>query len=718
MRFWKFWRKAEGPADPLPKEGHPLARLREMRRRSRKLQFQVIVGSGILLGVLILFSIQLYLEARQDIETQFNRQQLLIAEQTGGQIANFLADLTSTLRYSARFLRTVGHDHPGRMSAMTGLYERLGGNNRVSEVGYLRGMGRPGFFSTNEYAEILAQCQVKQGVCLQVVRDVGGEPAYILGGARVGEEDWLYAKVALDDLDRSFVQPVESGLKGRAWLVDNEGRILLSPAAPGLGGRRLVELAHSLKDRRLSAIARQMTLGGRGYDWHSFFRPGEKGWNHRYLTAYSPFLVGEEMWTLAVTAPSSEVVDTVRRAFRKGFLLTGFGFIVVIAAALLVLDRDRRRIRAEENLLWSEQVFDSKRRLQALFDGITDGICIVGKDFRIQLVNRAMARLLGKRIADLLGRPWGGENSPVPAALADRAPAAGTFEDGRRGFSERKIALPDGGRMDIDIYTYPIFGAEGETAQVVLYLKDVTERRALEREVQQRDRLSIVGKMSAQVAHSIRNPLSAINLNAELLEDELVRFGEAETAEAWALLRSIKAEVDILRQVTDDYLKFVRMPRSDRRPGDVNDLLDDLLLFYAEEASTLGIELRQELSPDLPEVALDEAQMNVALHNLIRNAFDAMPGGGRLTVRTRLAGGGVVIELSDTGCGIAPEDQAVLFTPFFTTKANGTGLGLVLSQQIVSEHKGVIRFSSQPGRGTTFSIELPAAAPTEAHVEA
>lgn len=723
MRIGKLWRQAPeappagaGPEDPG--EGNPAARVGDMRRRSRRLQYQVIAGTAVVLGVLILFSVKLYLDARQDIEEQFNRQQLLIAEQAGGRIASFLEELRASLRYSARFLRTVGPDHPGRMSAMTGLFERLGGSLGVSEVGYLRGVDRAGLSATHEYADALLGCPLRQGACAMVVREMGGEPAYILGGAPVGEEDWIYAKVTLDDLERSFVEPVQSGLKGRAWLMDSEGRILLSPADTRLVGHRLPELAGTLKDPQLGLLARQIMLGLRGYGWHHFFRPGEKGWGHRYLTAFSPFVVGEEAWTLAVTAPSSEVVETVRRAFRKGFLLTGFGIIVVISAALLILDRDRRRIRAEENLLWSGQVFESKRRLQALFDGITDGICILGRDFRIQMANRAMARLLGRPIAELPGRPWGGEGSPVPPALADRAPAAATFADGRRGFAERAAALPGGQRMEMEVYTYPIFDAAGATAQVVLYLKDVTERRELQREVQQRDRLSIVGKMSAQVAHSIRNPLSAINLNAELLEDELARFGEAETAEAWSLLNSIKSEVGILRQVTDDYLKFVRMPRADRRPGDLNELLDDLLHFYAEEAATLGVELRRELAPDLPEVAFDETQLNVALQNLIRNAFDAMPRGGSLTVRTRPAGGGAAVEIADTGCGIAPEDQPALFTPFFTTKVNGTGLGLVLTQQIVAEHKGTIRFASQPGMGAAFCIELPAAARMEAHARA
>ncbi len=221
--------------------------------------------------------------------------------------------------------------------------------------------------------------------------------------------------------------------------------------------------------------------------------------------------------------------------------------------------------------------------------------------------------------------------------------------------------------------------------------------------------------MSAQVAHEIRNPLSAINLNAELLGDELGRYEGEETSEAWSLLRSIKNEVDILRQVTDDYLKFVRMPRSGRRVGDINELLDDLLNFHAEEGASRGIRVERSFSADIPEVEFDETQIRLAFQNLILNAFDAMPEGGRLLVRTFAGPGGAVsIDIEDQGIGISVKDQESMFTPFFTTKANGTGLGLVLTQQILSEHRGTIRFSSQEKMGTTFHISLPEAPPVEA----
>ncbi len=694
--------------------GNSRSRLRESRRVNRRFQYQVLAITAAVLAVLLLFSRKVYTDARTDIEEQFNRQQLLIADQASSKIASFLDELIASLRYSARFLRTVGPGHPGRMSSMAGLYERLGGRLRVSEVGYIQVKIGSRDSLLREYAGLLSRCVPKNNICFLIVQKKS-TPDYLFAAAPVSGGVWIYAIVTLEDLDRSFVSPIQSGLKGRAWLLTSTGRILIAPGFRDLEGTRVADLAKRQGDERLLKDAERMRRGERGFDWHFDVRPGKNSHRRRMLTAYTPLLIGKEQWTLAVTAPSSEVGDLVRRTFRKGFLLTSFGFIVIISAALIILDRERRRIRAEDRLLWSGQVLESKQRLQALFDGITDSICILDRNYKIQMLNRGMARLLKNEIPSLLYRPWGGdEENMIPGPMADRTLAAHTFETGRRGFSERSIVMEGEKRRDLEIYSYPIFDADGNTQQVTLYIKDVTERRELQQQLTQQDRLTIVGKMSAQVAHEIRNPLSAINLNAELLEDELERFGDEETREAWTLLRSIKQEVDILRQVTDDYLKFVRMPRSDRRVGDINELLEELLNFYAEEGHSRKIRIERDFTADLPEVELEDTQLRIAFQNLVRNAFDAMPGGGRLVVRTRKSHeSGVAVEIEDEGVGISSEEQTMIFTPFYTTKASGTGLGLVLAQQIFSEHHGTVRFSSQEKSGTTFHVELPAAAQLE-----
>ncbi|HJP13814.1 MAG TPA: ATP-binding protein [Nitrospinota bacterium] len=691
------------------------SRIAESRRVNRRYRYVVISGAAAVLLILLGISLKIHSGARGDIEIQFNRQQLLIADQASGRIVSFLGELTASLRFSARFLRTVGPGHPGRMIAIAGLYERLGGRPRINQVGILReGAPDPGA-SLQENPGILSRCPPGAESCFLIVRK-GEEPEFIFAAVPTGNRDWVFATVLLEDLARVFINPVQSGLKGRAWLMDGAGRILISPGFPVFEGVRLGDIASRRGDERLKRSVARMSRGERGFDWHFDFRPGKVSRKGRTLTAFTPLLVGPEQWTLAVTASSSEVSDLVRRTFRKSLLVTSFGFAVIIAAALLILDRERRRIRVEDRLHWSGQVLESKTRLQALFDGITDSICILDENFRILMVNREMSLLLDCEIPDLLFLTWGGEGgAPLPEGLADRSIAIRTFESGRRGTAERSVELPGGRRIDAELYSYPIFGAGGRPHQVILYIKDVTERRALEQQLLQQERLTIVGKMSAQVAHEIRNPLSAINLNAELLGDELGGYAGEETSEAWSLLRSIKNEVDILRQVTDDYLKFVRMPRSGRRVGDINELLDDLLNFHAEEGASLGIRVERSFSADIPEVEFDETQFRLAFQNLILNAFDAMPEGGRLLVRT-VAGpeGTVGIDIEDQGIGIPVKDQESMFTPFFTTKASGTGLGLVLTQQILSEHRGTIRFSSQEKMGTTFHISLPEAAPVEA----
>lgn len=707
------------PPAPAPLEGPASGqgpRLTESRRASRLFRNQIILWTGVVLAILLGLSYKVYTDAKKDIEQSFNQQQLFLADQAASRISSFLDEITASLRYSASFLRTVGVGHPGRMSAIAGLYDRLGGRVRVSEVGFLLpGKAARAGGGRAEYYPIISRCPPGRAACLLTIRkkDI---PEFLMGVALVAKGDWLYAKVTVEDLDRAFVRPVRSGAKGRAWLIDGKGRILIGPGLSPMKGIRLDRLAKQMGDRRLLRLVERMRHGERGTGWHTDFRPKEQGEGNRYLTAFTPVQVGAERWSLAVTAPSSEVVALVRRTFRKGFFITLFGFIVVIAAAILLLDRERRRIRAEDHLIWSAQVFESNRRLQALFDGITDAICIVDRNYCIQLLNQEMGNLLGRGISNLLGQSWGGEGSPIPEPLVDRRLIARTFETGEMGYAEHSITLAAGKRVDIEAYTYPITDAFGETIQAIVYLKDVTERRELQKQLLQSDRLSIVGKMSAQVAHEIRNPLSAINLNTELLEDELGKFEKTETKEAWTLLRSIQSEIEILRQVTDDYLKFVRMPQAEYQTGDVRELIEELLQFHAEEAASRNIEVRHDLEDALPDVAFDEAQLRVALQNLILNAFDAMSAGGCLTVRTQVGEGGVVIDIIDTGDGIPADKQASLFTPFFTTKVNGTGLGLILAQQIIHEHKGSIRFASQEGEGTTFHIYLPPAAQQETQV--
>ncbi len=221
------------------------------------------------------------------------------------------------------------------------------------------------------------------------------------------------------------------------------------------------------------------------------------------------------------------------------------------------------------------------------------------------------------------------------------------------------------------------------------------------------ERLAAVGRISAQITHEIRNPLNAIGLNAELLAEEL--SGAESPAEARALVQAIGREVDRLGAVTEEYLRFARLPKPALASEDLNEVLSSLCEFVRPELAAAHVSLRLELGEGLPPVRADEGQLRAAFLNLLRNSREAMPGGGEVQVGTRVAPGGVEVEVKDTGPGISDEALPRIFDPFYSTKEKGTGLGLAFAQQVVQEHGGTIRCDSAPGAGTTFTVRLPRA---------
>lgn len=232
-----------------------------------------------------------------------------------------------------------------------------------------------------------------------------------------------------------------------------------------------------------------------------------------------------------------------------------------------------------------------------------------------------------------------------------------------------------------------------------------------ERELVRSERLVAVGKMAAMITHEVRNPLSSIGLNTELLEEELGDLPAEHVAEARALCRAINTEVDRLTAITEEYLHFARLPKPKLQLEALNNIAKSLADFEREQLALRGIELSTDFAEELPPVQVDEAQIRQALLNLVRNAADAVEeiGGGAIAMSSRLSDDGTNIELrvSDDGPGITSDLAPKLFEPFFSTKHGGTGLGLALTHQIIREHGGDILIDSEPGHGATFRVVLP-----------
>ena len=224
------------------------------------------------------------------------------------------------------------------------------------------------------------------------------------------------------------------------------------------------------------------------------------------------------------------------------------------------------------------------------------------------------------------------------------------------------------------------------------------------------ERMATAGRIASHVTHEIRNPLSSISLNTELLEEELGEAGDPQAAEARALLAAIQKEVDRLTDFTEEYLRFARLPKLRLAEEDLQVVLLDLLTFMGTELADRGVTLEHSLTPGETLVRADENQLRQAFLNLLRNAGEAMSAsGGRLEIAATHGEGQVELRLADSGPGIAADDLPHIFEPFYSTKESGTGLGLALTQQIILEHGGKIEVESVEGEGTTFIVRLPLA---------
>ena len=241
---------------------------------------------------------------------------------------------------------------------------------------------------------------------------------------------------------------------------------------------------------------------------------------------------------------------------------------------------------------------------------------------------------------------------------------------------------------------------DGNDVRYVHVFQDCADLRTMEERLVQSERLATIGRFASQIAHEIRNPLSSITLNVELLEDEL----NGSSDEARGLIRSVLKELDRLNDIVSEYLQFSRFPKPQLKRGITDSVIRELVENF-KAVPKVRIETKLRTSP--PEVWLDERLLRQVIENLVRNGVEAIEGEGVVQIETDTIERFFVIRVKDTGRGVPPEIQARLFEPFFTTKAHGTGLGLATSQQIIFEHNGHLVVESQAGKGSTFSILLP-----------
>jgi len=269
------------------------------------------------------------------------------------------------------------------------------------------------------------------------------------------------------------------------------------------------------------------------------------------------------------------------------------------------------------------------------------------------------------------------------------------------------LVRADGQRIPVGVRCFPLRHLGHTAGRVVVVLRDLSELEALHNRLLQSERLSMLGRLAGAVSHEIRNPLTAIFLQTDILEDELHQPDGGDRNQITHSIHVIKEEVARLHELVQQYLSLARLSSLQCDPVDFGAYLKTFCGEIQEQLKVRGIALKLECHGNLGHVALHANSFRRVLLNLVTNAVEAMPRGGALTLRAKSTADAVHLEMSDTGCGIPPEQMALLFSPLHTTKPEGTGLGLYLAQEIITAHDGEIAVTSEPEVGTTFLLILP-----------
>ncbi|MCC7518833.1 MAG: PAS domain-containing protein [Verrucomicrobiae bacterium] len=343
--------------------------------------------------------------------------------------------------------------------------------------------------------------------------------------------------------------------------------------------------------------------------------------------------------------------------------------------------------------------------LETVFNALEEGVVVLGPERRALWLNRAARELLGleERFA-----PGDSIEACLPAEFW-RATDADAESDAQRHSLHRHVEVAWPRRRILQVAVTRLAANDPEEGEMLLIARDVTEdHRRAARTVEQ-ERLGAITTLAAGVAHEIGNPLNSLNIHLQLIERETRQPGPCDREKIGRLVRTCADEVHRLDQILHQFLRAVRPTCPALEPCPANDLLKEVLHVLQPELDQKGVLVEREFGRDLPRLLADRGQMKQVFFNLIRNGLQAMTDGGILRIRTELVGDRIAVTVRDAGDGIPPELLQRLFEPYFTTKEEGSGLGLLIVQRVVREHGGLIEVSSEPGRGTTFRILLPIA---------
>ena len=402
-----------------------------------------------------------------------------------------------------------------------------------------------------------------------------------------------------------------------------------------------------------------------------------------------------------------EPTETTALEVMTIFLNTA-AFLVVGVLAGSLGERYHEMHRALEDQ--RKDLSDLQAFKDLMFESLGSGLVGMDLERRITALNRAAEEITGSHAAEAVGRRWEvvfGDGIPP-----DEIDLATRVEGWQVRRYEMRLRRKDGREVPLGISFWPLRSGRGELAGIIGVFQDLSSIKQMEERMRQADRLATIGRLAANIAHEIRNPLASLSGAIEVLTRELPRDGTHDR-----LVQIVLRESDRLNQIIKEFLEYARPAPLHPLPVNVGEVLDEVLLLLEHRSLPPDLKVVREYDGTMTAL-VDPQQFRQAIWNLCINALEAMPQGGELRI-----GAGIVTQrkarklevwVADTGSGIDPESLAHIFEPFFSTKPEGSGIGLALVHRVIQDHGGDVEVRSEPGVGTTFTLRLPLAEPASA----
>ncbi len=415
--------------------------------------------------------------------------------------------------------------------------------------------------------------------------------------------------------------------------------------------------------------------------------------NDQVFEFVKPFILYDEpVGLFRIGLKTDHLEQAGDRIKRRLFIMSlAMGLFIIIAVNFLTINQNYRLIN------------EAYRRIKTyssnILEHMTDAVIAINRSKRIILFNSAAAKLFQTSPSEVLERPCERVLSTAITPLLEALENGTTVTD-----FEKPLHIHDK-YLITSISTSVLRNETGEIDSAFAVIKDLTEKRHLEETLQRKEKLTAMGQLASGVAHEIRNPLNAISMITQRLNKEFEPTQDSE--EYHELTQTVVSEVKRINEIIRQFLTFARPPKPDLVKTDFNQLIQSVISIIKSQARDKEITITLELN-EIPEILVDQNQMKQALLNLFQNAIDAVKEKGEIIIRTSQSNGDVILfEIQDNGAGIPEKIRSKIFNLYFTTKPTGTGLGLSLVHQIISQHNGTIELESEVGMGTRFSIFLP-----------